>query len=144
MTAIINLTQHVATQDQVEAGVVCIDYANDGDLNVAMPMTPRDREVDSSRIKWLLNFTYIPTRSELKDRAESIALIARQYNCAKAMIGGAPFFMPYLEKALWAVGIQPVYAFSERVVVEKTDDATGRVTKTAVFKHVGFVETYAE
>ena len=54
------------------------------------------------------------------------------------MIGGAPFFMGALEAALYRRDLTPLYAFSRREVVEKaTDD--GAVTKTAVFRHEGFV-----
>lgn len=56
-----------------------------------------------------------------------------------AMIGGAPYMMALLEQALWARGIVPLYAYSERRSVEKTDPITGEVTKTAVFVHLGFV-----
>ncbi|MHB0929605.1 MAG: hypothetical protein ACYC3W_12015, partial [Candidatus Nanopelagicales bacterium] len=55
-----------------------------------------------------------------------------------AMIGGAPFLMAPLEKALLSIGINPVFAFSERKSVE-AHGADGTVTKTQVFKHVGFV-----
>ena len=56
----------------------------------------------------------------------------------RAMIGGAPYLMAELEKELWRLGIEPVYAFSRRESVESTD-AEGNVTKTAIFKHIGFV-----
>ena len=55
-----------------------------------------------------------------------------------AMIGGAPFLMGPLERALISRGIFPAYAFSRREVVEKAT-ADGEVTKTAVFRHEGFV-----
>ena len=55
----------------------------------------------------------------------------------KAMIGGAPYLMAELEKALWNRGIEPVYSFSERKSVETEKD--GVVTKVNVFEHVGFV-----
>ena len=53
----------------------------------------------------------------------------------KAMIGGAPFLMPTLERELRAVGIIPLYAFSKREAVE--DPETG--AKTSVFRHIGCV-----
>ena len=46
--------------------------------------------------------------------------------------------MSELEKELWYRGIEPVYSFSRRESVESTD-AEGNVTKTSVFKHIGFV-----
>lgn len=55
------------------------------------------------------------------------------------MIGGAPFLMPVLDKALRNYGHRPIYAFSKRESVEKTNP-DGTVVKTSVFKHAGFVE----
>ena len=49
------------------------------------------------------------------------------------MIGGAGFFMSFLENALKACGIKPVHAFSQRISVEKTNDVG------EVIKHIGFV-----
>lgn len=43
-----------------------------------------------------------------------------------------------LEKALWEVGIRPLFAFSVRESVERVKD-DGSVEKTSVFKHAGFV-----
>ena len=76
---------------------------------------------------------------DMQQRADEIAKIALRTNAKKAMIGGAPFFMGYLETALKSVGIQPLYAFSQRVSVETTAE-DGTVTKQNVFKHMGFVE----
>lgn len=76
-------------------------------------------------------------------RAELIARIAAESGCKEAMIGGAPFFMSTLESALKSAGITPVYAFSVRDSVEKPDGNCG-VTKTNVFRHVGFVGVVAE
>lgn len=56
------------------------------------------------------------------------------------MIGGAPYLMPILEKALAKYGIQILYSFTKRETVEKTDE-NGNVVKTAIFRHVGFVES---
>lgn len=38
-----------------------------------------------------------------------------------------------------AIGVKPLYSFTERASVESTNEA-GEVVKTNVFKHVGFVE----
>ncbi len=140
MESIINLTQHQPTPDQVAAGVVAINY---GDAPLAYPVVAVDREQDNARLLCALNFSKIPTVAEVYAAADEIVSVALHYECKKAMIGGAPFLMTALAQALLAVGIEPVYAFSERVVVEKTDDA-GQVTKTAVFKHVGFVPACVE
>ncbi len=55
-----------------------------------------------------------------------------------AMIGGAPWLMPVLAKVLMQRGINPVYAFTKRDVVE-TANPDGSVTKSSKFVHVGFV-----
>ena len=54
------------------------------------------------------------------------------------MIGGAGYFMRPLEEALREKGIKPLYSFSERKSVEKTNP-DGTVTKVNVFEHVGWV-----
>lgn len=56
----------------------------------------------------------------------------------RAMIGGALWLMAPLELALRAVGIEPLYAFSERTSAEQIQ-IDGSVRKVAVFRHVGFV-----
>lgn len=117
---IINLTQHIATPEQVEAGV--IDLQGE----------------DLTQLKKLLNFVGMPTNGDIHDRAFDIARIADQSGAEAAMIGGAPYLMPHLQKALQARGIAVFYAFSERVSVERVVD--GVVVKTNEFKHVGFVE----
>jgi hypothetical protein len=118
---ILNLTQHEATADQKAQGVF--------EPVVKRQVTDR------------LNFISLPTKQDITDRAEAIARIAsgNSYKGIKfAMIGGAPYLMPELEKALKAKGITPLYAFSERVS-EEVHQADGSVVKTNVFKHVGFV-----
>lgn len=119
---IVNLTQHAATVAQVEDGVF------------ALP-TEEDQE-----LKKLLTFDALPTCGEVAARAAAIATLAVELGAEAAMIGGAPYLMAPLEKALQQRGIAPLYAYSERRSVEKTDPVTGEVTKTAVFVHLGFVE----
>jgi hypothetical protein len=116
---ILNLTQHAATAEQVEAGVV----------------EPEEK----GAVQAALTFDAIPTTSEMADRAAFLARIAVDSGCKRAMIGGAPFFMAPLERALLAAGITPVYAFSVRDSVEQPD-GNGGVRKINVFRHVGFVE----
>jgi hypothetical protein len=129
---ILNLTQHAATQDQLEAGVVdLVGFYKD-------------------KLVKALTFTTLPSAAEIQAAAEQIASLARFFanqehlhghppsSCATAMIGGAPFLMGMLEEALHSQGFAPVYAFSVRESVENTD-ANGVVTKTAMFKHCGFV-----
>lgn len=121
---ILNLTQHQATADQLSAGVVDFDATNRAKLSA------------------LLTFDNLPTMAEVGEVAEAIADLAIYegeteggVTPTRAMIGGAPFLMPTLEKALIAVGITPCYAFSKRVVIKEADGVKERI----VFKHEGFV-----
>lgn len=124
---ILNLTQHLGTPEQ---GVTDLT----GEELVAL--------------KQALTFDAIPTAQEIAERAEYIAELA----CAnglggdegddpiptRAMIGGAPYLMAPLERALRAVGIEPLYAFSVRESVEQVQ-ADGSVRKDNIFRHTGFI-----
>ncbi len=80
-------------------------------------------------------------RDDIYDRAYEIATFAENLMFAETvMIGGAPFLMPVLQKALQMRGITVLYAFSERVSIEKIVD--GVVVKTNEFKHIGFIEVF--
>lgn len=126
---IVNLTQHEATEEQLAEGVFEPEVEFKEELK-------RD----------LLTFEEIPSKEEISRRAERIAWIAElelgmdplRIHKREAMIGGAPYLMSALEKALKEKGITPIYAFSRRESVEKEID--GKVVKTQVFKHLGFVE----
>jgi hypothetical protein len=115
---VINLTQHKATPDQIEVGVV----------------EPKKKH----EVAILLTFTELPMSSEIKERAASLAEIAKEENAQYAMIGGAPFLMVELHHALLQRGITPLYAFSKRESIEETLP-DGSVKKTQIFKHAGFV-----
>lgn len=119
MSKIINLTQHNATPEQVQAGV----------------FEPADKKA----VQALLTFTAPPSEAEMKDRAERLAAIAHEAKADAAMIGGAPYFMRPLEEALRGASITPLYSFTERRATETTDPATGEVKKTQVFVHAGWV-----
>lgn len=123
MKFVLNLTQHPATIEQSDAGVV--DLA----------------ESDMRELQKLLTFNELPSKEEIKERALSIANMAESYgfNNHKVMIGGAPYLMKVLERVLKDYGIRPVYAFSKREVVEKTMP-DGSIQKLSVFRHNGFVE----
>ena len=130
MTEILNLTQHAASAEQAAQGVV--------DLPAAL----------RKELSELLTFEELPTPEALRERASCIVELVKKTPFGevdkegipttyfKAMIGGAPFFMPVLATALEVTfACEPVYAFSKRDSVE--DPATG--VKTSVFKHIGFV-----
>lgn len=113
---ILNLTQHLGTPDQ----------------GVTEP-------AEKGAVKALLDFTSLPSRGEIEDRAAKLAAIAVEAGADSAMIGGAPYLMGPLEVALRVAGVRPLYAFSVRESVETTG-ADGKVTKTATFRHAGWVE----
>ena len=120
MRRIVNLTQHNPTPEQIRKGVENLDERHE-------------------EIKELLTFDEIPTKEELEDRAKRLARIVLEEGVYDAaMIGGAPYFMSYLEKALKEAGIQPLYSFTRREVEEVKDG--DKVIKKSVFKHIGFVE----
>ena len=118
MKKIANLTQHSATDIQVEEGVFNLDQS----LNLGA----------------ILTFTTAPSEEEMQERAKKLANIAAEAGAEAAMIGGAGYFMRPLEEALREKGIKPLYSFSERKSVEKTNP-DGTVTKVNVFEHVGWV-----
>lgn len=116
----LNLTQHVATAEQLKAGVV--------------EPTPEVKK----EIQTLLTFNTLEETQEVKERAYKLALIAKQHGVERTMIGGAPFLMPELEAMLAMADISAHYAFSQRVV-EEVSKEDGTVEKKVVFKHMGFV-----
>lgn len=117
---ILNLTQHVATPEQIAQGVV--------------------NPADHAAVKAALTFEELPSSAVLTARAETLAMFAAQQGCKTALIGGAPYFMGPLERALWDKGIRPLYAFSVRET-EEVAQPDGSVRKIAVFRHAGFVGT---
>lgn len=117
---ILNLTQHVATHEQLLNGVF------------------EPSKTDKVTIKSLLTFDLFTDTTEVEVRAEALAEIAKRYGVGRCMIGGAPFMMGSLERALKLKLISPVYAFTERVFVESVS-SDGILTKDCVFKHAGFV-----
>lgn len=123
---ILNLTQHPATPEQLTQGVV--------DL-------PADAR--AALVRYLTVDT-LPTEAEIDSRARGIATLVYATGADNAptsvMVGGAPWMMRPLVTALHAEGVvQCLAAFSRRESVEHTDPTTGAVTKTAVFRHAGFV-----
>lgn len=132
---ILNLTQHVATPEQIEAGVF------------------EPSAEDKKEIQRLLTFEEIKETESwnMFQRAEKIAKIVIKYfpdeydseetNRGYAMIGGAPYFMSKLERVLSSedFDICPMYAFSKRESVDQ-HQPDGSVKKVQVFRHAGFVE----
>jgi len=124
---IFNLTQHPATPEQRQDGV--IDPAG----------------AAKAVIVAVLTFHSLPTQAEILVRAKVLAYEAEKYcrpqgqdAMRQVMLGGAPFLMGALESALRIRGLIPVYAFSQRESVEETQP-DGSVRKTNIFRHEGFV-----
>jgi len=113
----INLTQHQSTPAQN-----CIDLTSSS----------------LKKLKSLLTFTSIPDALEMKSRASLIVALAKKAEAKQAMIGGAPYFMSYLELALKKQNIQPLYAFTKRESREFAVD--GKNEKRTIFTHIGYVK----
>ena len=121
---ILNLTQHNATKDQQDAGII--------DMPVEFQVA----------LKGLLTFPTQYTRADLEYRALQIHELVRDFCGGTSeevlegvMIGGMPSFMPVLESVLISKGIKVGYACTERKSVDKEVD--GKIIKTAVFVHAG-------
>ena len=115
---IINLTQHIATQDQEDEGV----------------FEPENKQV----VQDLITFTSLPTKEDMIDRAKKLAEIALQSKANFAMVGGAAYFVPTLENELRAVGIKPIHSFTQRVSEDRLMP-DGATQKSSVFKHTGWI-----
>jgi hypothetical protein len=109
------------------------------------PGTPEQKlqePTDKALVKCLLTFEGIPSQEQITKAVDDLAAIAQaESNDYTAMIGGAPWLMAPLERALIRVSITPYYAFSERQSVEVAG-ANGQVEKKSVFTHIGFVEAF--
>lgn len=125
---ILNMTQHRATPEQVQAGV-------------------EDMGLLHAWLCELLTFEDLPSSEELESRVDSLVDLALHsiehkavhgITCFQVMIGGAPFLMAPLQKALAWKWIEVLYAFSKRESVETVCE-DGSIRKTSVFKHAGFV-----
>lgn len=118
---IINLTQHMATEDQVAAGVV--------------------EPTDEMKEKVVQNLTFdrVPDWWDIGRAARTIAAIAKRSGHKAALIGGAPWLMSALERELINNGVQPLYSFSVRESQEVAQP-DGSVKKVAVFRHAGFIK----
>jgi len=135
---ILNLTIHRPTPDQIKVGVV--------------EPSPNDKD----KIVSLLSFSSLPMWWEVEERAEKLADLAyalivelsggfypSDQSWGAVMIGGAPYLMPPLQRALLKRGLKPLYAFSRREVVEEAQ-ADGSVKKSIIFKHIGWIRVPAE
>ena len=118
--SILNLTQHQATPDQLEAGVVDLP------------------EKEQQQLQSWLTFTHIVPEASIVARAQAIAHLAHSMGYNQVMIGGALWLMAPLTQALYQRGITPLFAFSTRETTEMAQ-ADGSVIKSMRFKHDGFI-----
>ena len=131
---ILNATQHKATTEQKEVGVMDLP------------------EIYADQVKDLITFDQVPTVEEIEDRAEEIVETLLNYieslpfdypvRGLEIMIGGAPYLMQDLEDALVRKHMIPLYAFSTRVS-EDQHQPDGSVKKVQVFKHAGWVRKFS-
>ena len=152
MNIIINATQHSATPDQIAAGVYPSAYEEKIRQWLTFDSLP-SRLTIQQHAQFIAGYVADQAMEIVKngdfEEKHHKALqqlvgmpayrdtICKSFHI-KAMIGGAPYLMAELEKELWHLGIEPVYAFTKRESVESVDE-NGNVSKTAVFKHAGFV-----
>ena len=127
MMKILNFTQHTLTREQL-------------DSLVGEGFSLENIEIEAEEwLKALLTFPRCLSCEDREFRARALAEYAQiQCEATDVIVGGAPYLMGALEKALIENGIKPRYAFTERVVVE-TINQDGSTTKTSVFRHSGWV-----
>ena len=118
---ILNLTLYPATPTH---GIVELDLA------------------DASILQEALAFKTLPTQADLEARAETIAWLAgtrlARAKAPCAIIGGAPYLMAPLERALLRKGITPLHAFTVcELVSEVLPDGSTR--EVSSLRHGGFV-----
>lgn len=119
-----NLTQHLATQEQICDGVT--DF------------TP----VQQQELHTLLTFDELPDAGTLQARAEELANWAVAHGVTAAMLGGAPFFMSALVAQLQSRGIRTFFAYSRRRSTEYRRE-NGEVEKHSSFVYEGMVEIHS-
>ena len=110
---ICNCTNHKMTPRQISAG--CI--------------TPDNQQL----INDLISFQNPEDLLEMEQKADSLARIVKDNGYDGALSGGAPYFQPYLEEALFQFGLKAVYAFSQRISEERMKENV-EVEKVSVFR----------
>ena len=128
---IINLTAHPLTPEQIAAGVV------EPEASVKAIIKECNNTCLENRYGYYDVNDQMEMHSSLKRSAVALATIAKDYK--GAVIGGAPFFMPYLENALAVADVTPQYPFSQRVSQDK-QLPDGTVEKTFLFKQTGTID----
>ena len=152
---ILNLTQHQATKEQLEDGVIDLptSYREKLVKFLTFEKLPNCNEIkeragaiydliidfcldENSPIKDEVKETIVSDDGEFGNKYEINEKEFRKLNLA-FMIGGALWLMKPLIEELENIGT-PVFAFTKRVV-EEMPQADGSIKKIAIFKHEGFV-----
>jgi hypothetical protein len=144
---IINLTQHSASVEQRDAGVINLPQPYRSELAKLLTFNElpaadeiKDRAVGI--VDLVVNFCMdnnSPVREEIKDMLKNGELDEVEFKKLNLgfMIGGALWLMKPLIEELSKIGT-PLFAFTKRVVEEvKLPD--GSIEKKAIFKHEGFI-----
>lgn len=165
---ILNLTQHIATPEQISQGVVdlppdereglvaLLTFTVEGDCGLAANASAAPDHVASRAAEIVARFVTPRIAAAAREMLHSggyecgsdlsaLAMLRPEVAAGdiSAMIGGAPYLMAPLERALRRVGVRPVYALSERASEEQVQP-DGGTKKVAVFRHAGFVEACGE
>ena len=153
---IINLTQHVATPAQVDAGVVDLSESQRAELSALLTIdedvlraSKEAREgLYNARVSGIISLIWPILVREDQARVEEAARLYAGgdqlggWNAARrplfdAMVGGAPYLVDRLAARLKELDVRPVYATTARRSAE-TVLPDGSVRKTQVFDHIGF------
>ena len=150
---ILNLTQHNATPEQAKAGVGDPSPSMMGLLTIKKEVLVADEELRAqildARVESILSVLFRQLADLAVDRSIRGTEAAREgrlmdaWNIGReplcqAMVGGAPYLTDRLVRRLKELGVEPVYALSERVSKEVAGP-DGTVTKVQVFEHLGFI-----
>lgn len=120
----LNITQHVATPVQVSQGVVEPSPEFKTELQKLITF---DRSVIEQ-----------PEIIGVRSQAVVQLIKAHYPDTQRVMVGGALYMMPSLVNELKEAGIEPLFAYSDRVSVD-VQNPDGTVSKTVKFEHLGFV-----
>jgi len=139
----INLTQHSLTSVQRADGVrdwpTPVEDAEGGLDHLPQSAIKEMLVFDASIIDQLAGDGNL--EGHLERRAATVAretrVAADKIGAERAMVGGAPWFQPYLLAALRQHGLKPCWALSDRRSVEQTVD--GKTVKKMVFQHVRLI-----
>lgn len=140
----INLTVHKATPDQVAAGVVDLPEEQIAQLKKlsTFDSIPRAGEIEERIVEiidMLLDLGYLKADAPATASISELEKLEEEKDAVAFMVGGALFFYPHLVNAIWKdFGQKSFLAFTKRQAVEQVNE-DGTVTKTAIFKHDGFV-----